>query len=369
MKQDRTQQNLVQQDQSSSKLLGCKVTFENVPEGLQAWFNVRWLRSLDLARDFELHIQTSTQTGTQPRAAKNAHVHNRALLNLFEQQLEVVTLRSATGRSATGQVRTSAPELVRVTAQPSDVYVDSDPVWLELADKHATLTLPAGQDIDADAAQAGVWQGSMSPYPLVTCLQEALRAAGMYPVHGACACNPQGQTALLLGASGTGKTTTLLRALQAGWSPVAEDVVWLEADTGSTYSLEKGLRVFEDTLAQLDARLAERTWGKLVMGKALLPYRDLATYYGGTQIQGTSLSHVVQLVRTKSTGKQMSTWQPLDKRQLAVALWQGLGMPLTTTLRQQLAEFVPQWLEVVQGWQLNLGSDVAETLRRGVPKS
>jgi hypothetical protein len=36
-------------------------------------------------------------------------------------------------------------------------------------------------------------------------------------------------------------------------------------------------------------------------------------------------------------------------------------------LRQQLAEFVPQWLEVVQGWQLNLGDDVAEVLARGLP--
>lgn len=362
------------QESQSQRVLGCELVSAELPEGIHSWLKERWFRALALTRPFRITLQTSNNLvhnipGRPTKvheAAWRQHVDEISSLGIFDETLELATFKSGTidhpiQNSSSGRDAT-ASELVRLASTQKCAST----VWLELIDNRATLSLATSDDIDKQAARAGLWRGQPSPYPLLACLQEAVRAAGVFPIHAACAHSPAGDTAIFLGASGTGKTTTLVRALQVAWSPVSEDVVWLEGDTLRTYSLEKGLRVFEDSLPQLDSELAARNWGDLVMGKALLPYEALVDHYGSQQLQGTPVTHVVQLVRHENA--QASTWQPLSKRQMAVALWQGLGMPLTPRVRNQLAKLVPSWVEAVQGWQLTLGDDVAEVLAEGLPK-
>ncbi|MEM7736998.1 MAG: hypothetical protein AAF267_14540 [Deinococcota bacterium] len=354
----------------ASSLLGCQVVPKALPEGIHSWLKERWFQDLTLTRPFTITLQNDSdhirgESVKVREVAWRQHVEEISSLSIFDETLELATFRSdvtdSLGEGVTDSRGSSSSELIRLAStQKRDITV-----WLELADKQATLSLVAVDDIDKSAARAGLWRGNASPYPLMACLQEAVRAAGVFPIHSACAHSPTGDTVMFLGASGTGKTTTLVRALQVGWSPVSEDVVWLEANTLRTYSLEKGLRVFEESLPQLDSELAACDWGDLVMGKALLPYEFLTDHYGHRQRQGTALTHVVQLVRCHNV--MASAWQPLSKRQMAIALWQGLGMPLTPRLRNQLAKLVPSCLEAVQGWQLTLGDDVADVLAKGLP--
>jgi len=169
-----------------------------------------------------------------------------------------------------------------------------------------------------------------------------------------------------------------VRALRAGGGFVAEDVLWVEAETLAVRSLETGVRLFADDVARLEPKLMATDLGELVMGKAFIAKETLADLYGSEPSSEPSehaprLRHVVQLVRdkhstTSSTAASVpSTWQTLTRQQAAVALWQGLGLPLTPQVQQQVAGCLPRWLGDVDAWQLTLGDDVREVLAAGMP--
>lgn len=383
-------------DTTAGQILGCAVSFGRVPVGVRTWLARRWFGAAGVEsgagfRDYTLRLQTAADTPDvvtwrqQPRRDK--------VLQLLGQQVTVGHVN--TGGQVGGQVKQAhTPAKVRIETQGTVV-------WLDLHDRHATLTLdtltlnhvqpdsskpdsskpnqPDIPDINVAAAARGVWQGELSPYPLVIALHEALRTAGWLPVHGACA-HVGGEAVLFLGASGTGKTTTLVRALQAGWEYVAEDVVWVDADTLAVQSLERGVRLFAGDVAQLEPRLAGADLGELVMGKAFIAKETLSDLYSTPSTHATTdttdtnnnshLRHVVQLVRTTSSNtssQAKTTWQPLNKQHAAVALWQGLGLPLTARVQQQVAGWLPRGLQQVQAWQLTLGDDVREVLAAGLP--
>ena len=65
-----------------------------------------------------------------------------------------------------------------------------------------------------------------------------LRQRGLFLVHGFAAASPnQSQTILLVGRSGSGKTTTGLALLQAGWPYLGNDVVLLQSRPDGVYAL------------------------------------------------------------------------------------------------------------------------------------
>ena len=389
----------------AGQILGCAVSFGRLPVGVRTWLARRWFEPVGFEsvgcesglglRDYTLRLQTATDAPEvltwrqQPRRDK--------VLQLLGQQVTVGQVRQDTPAHA--------PTKVRIETQGTVV-------WLDLHDRHATLTLdhahpddpahpddhahpdstnsrhldtpdinPDIPDINLAAAERGVWQGKLSPYPLVIGLHEALRCAGWIPIHGACA-HVDGAAVLFLGASGTGKTTTLMRALQAGWGFVAEDVLWVDAHTLAVRSLETGVRLFAAEVASLEPRLADADLGELVMGKAFIAQEVLTDLYGSQPSKGEPskgalgkgaprLQHVVQLVRnqqnTPLSATPPSAWQALSKQQAAVALWQGLGMPLTPQVQQQVAGWLPRGLQQVNAWQLTLGDDVREVLAAGLP--
>jgi hypothetical protein len=77
-------------------------------------------------------------------------------------------------------------------------------------------------------------------------IAEGLRASGLISLHASIAAR-DGQALAFLGPSGRGKTTTLLRSLEAGFVPVCEDFAWCDADTLEVFGFDRGLRLLPDT--------------------------------------------------------------------------------------------------------------------------
>jgi ABC-type nitrate/sulfonate/bicarbonate transport system ATPase subunit len=57
-----------------------------------------------------------------------------------------------------------------------------------------------------------------------------------------------GEATALTAQSGTGKTTTLLRLIAAGWTPLAEDLAWLDPDSLTLYGWDRGIRLWQETI-------------------------------------------------------------------------------------------------------------------------
>lgn len=90
--------------------------------------------------------------------------------------------------------------------------------------------------------EAGTIEGAVQPgldarrlvqFSMVTvgvALLECLRARRRYSIHAAGLIDPAGDLVLLIGRSGTAKTTAAVNLLQAGWRALGDDVVFLEPD-------------------------------------------------------------------------------------------------------------------------------------------
>ncbi|MCS3746439.1 MULTISPECIES: serine kinase [unclassified Xanthomonas] len=85
----------------------------------------------------------------------------------------------------------------------------------------------------------------------------AARGIGLVPLHGACV-GRHGRCALLLGASGAGKSTLALHSLLHGLEFIAEDGVFVAADSLLTTGVANFLHLRPESLGLLDART--RAW-------------------------------------------------------------------------------------------------------------
>jgi hypothetical protein len=63
-------------------------------------------------------------------------------------------------------------------------------------------------------------------------LIECLRARGRYPLHAAALVAPGGETVLVPGTKGAGKSTLTLALLERGWSVVSDDTLFVERGAG-----------------------------------------------------------------------------------------------------------------------------------------
>jgi hypothetical protein len=83
----------------------------------------------------------------------------------------------------------------------------------------------------------------------------AARGLGLVPLHGACI-GRQGRGLLLLGASGSGKSTSTLHGLLSGLELLAEDAVFVEPESGLATGVANFLHVQVDALRFVDAAAA-----------------------------------------------------------------------------------------------------------------
>lgn len=189
---------------------------------------------------------------------------------------------------------------------------------------------------------------------LYVAVSEALRASGLVPLHAAVVVRGGVATALAA-PSGTGKTTTLVRLLGRGWSPLAEDLSWLDPGTGTLYGWDRGLRLWSDGLARLGAELAAAPWTTDPDGKRFLDWAAL----GVPRVQSARLARVVLLQRdaVRPTGLE-----PLSPREAVRVLWEATGVPLSAGVRATVNESVTRLVREFEFHRLWLGPDSAADL-------
>ncbi|NOT61631.1 MAG: hypothetical protein HOP19_15555 [Acidobacteria bacterium] len=100
-------------------------------------------------------------------------------------------------------------------------------------------------------------------------LQALLRYRGRFTAHAAAVIEPITQTGLLLvGASGSGKTTTTLQLVRQGWQYLSDDLLLLGAtEQGiAAWGLRRAFAATERTLAACDYVGAQRPQGQRMVG-------------------------------------------------------------------------------------------------------
>ncbi len=178
-------------------------------------------------------------------------------------------------------------------------------------------------------------------------LTEALCASRLIRLHGA-AMGKDDRTIVLLGPSGRGKSTTLLRGLAAGWQPIAEDGCWLEPVDLRIFGVDRAIRLLPDALpvlADVDPSLDPQAGRG---GKLEVSFEEL-----GGRLDDRPMTDIV-LVERKSGSD--SSWLPLSNTEAVMALYEAIGVPHTGSLRDFLAPAIGTIVERVDCTRLRLGT-------------
>jgi hypothetical protein len=135
-------------------------------------------------------------------------------------------------------------------------------------------------------------------------------------------------TLVLLGTSGRGKSTTLVRAARQGWFPIAEDGCWLDVATRTLVGADHRVRLTPDSLALFgDLTTAHEEPGK--DGKHELDYEAV-----GQRVASATLTHLVHMERSADPE---SAWHALDRARAVMALYQAVGIPNTERVGEWVA--------------------------------
>ena len=180
-------------------------------------------------------------------------------------------------------------------------------------------------------------------------LCEILRAGGFIPLRAAVAVR-DGRATALVGAGGTGKSTTLVTAVDAGWLPLGENLAWLDPSTRQIYGWrgDRGVRITDDGMRRLPDRARRARWRRGRDGRLFLTYGELAP----TRPARASLTRVAVLHR--DAGRD-TRYEPLEADEATRALWHSAGDPLSPHSRALFAARVPELLERLEWKRLVLG--------------
>lgn len=212
-------------------------------------------------------------------------------------------------------------------------------VWFRIAPDGAEIVVWGADAVRGDAPLAALY--------LAVC--EALRASGLVPLHAAVAVPPASGAVALLGRSGTGKSTTLLRLVTAGWTPIAEDLSWLDPADGTLYGWDRGVRLWPGTVEAFLPGLAGAPWREDPDGKRFLDWRAL----GAPERRVARLS-ALAVIERDPVGP--AGWEPLPAREAIRALWEAVGVPLSGRARAAAAAAVPALVGGPAWWRLRLGA-------------
>lgn len=324
-------------DDLSFFILGRRLDVCGVPE-LHAWLRRYWhFDEHDLTRH-PFHMRIESADALPPLADASTLVAGIPGFHLTWQHA-TDTWQTRTGRTTTRLVlEPGGARMAVATADDDETRAGTS---------HGSAVARTGMDADAAARAA-----------LYTALTEAVRASGLMPVHGAAIARADDAT-LLLGPSGTGKTTTLLRAVNAGWSPVAEDLVWLDPQSLRVYGWDRGIRLWPGTTNDLVPDVPESDWDVAGDGKLFLPWQRFAQ-----RVPSARLTRIMLLERARSddAGAQESDVSPLAPQHAVRALWEAAGVPLSAASRLRLGEWIARLVRDVEHVRLRLGGNLTQTL-------
>lgn len=215
------------------------------------------------------------------------------------------------------------------------IHEDDSGVHVSIGDESAAITM-YGEPFSAWLALHGA-------------LTEALCASRLIRLHAA-AMGKEERTMVLLGPSGRGKSTTLLRGLAAGWQPIAEDGCWLEPGQLRVFGLDRAIRLWPDAvdvLRDVNPGLAPQPGRK---GKVEVSFEDV-----GGRLDDRALTDVVLLERQPGSE---STWLPLSNTEAVMTLYAAIGVPHTEPVRAYFARVFGEIVERTDCSRLRLGDTV-----------
>ena len=190
---------------------------------------------------------------------------------------------------------------------------------------------------------------------LTNAFHEAIALSGSVPFHAAAVHLPSSlgepsQTWMILGPSGRGKTTTLLRAVRAGWLPVAEDMCWLNPGTLEVIGSDTTVGVRPPSLGVLHDTLPttrERLKGIHANKKLLVPWRDV-----GAPLDPVKVTHVIELRHGPEAEAGLAKSTAL---RTAMALYEAGGIPRLDQVRAALAGAIGRLAHGTRSAKLSLG--------------
>ena len=208
--------------------------------------------------------------------------------------------------------------------------------------------------IDTDEVWIDVWRvdgeetNALVENALFLALCEALRSTGLTPLHASIIAR-DGEAIALTGPSGAGKSTCLLRALDYGWQPIAEDFAWLDVEAGNVYGWDRGIRLTPEGVGNVPVHWRSRPWQAAEDGKLFLSYESFAP-------AKPSAARLTRLALVQNEPGDESAWAPLKLRDRVRVLCEAAGVPICPVNRQDFASRVPSLLARIDVSRLIVGS-------------
>jgi hypothetical protein len=186
----------------------------------------------------------------------------------------------------------------------------------------------------------------------------ASRCQGLIPLHGACV-GHAGRGVLLMGASGSGKSTLTMMSLMSGLDFLAEDAVFVAADTLLATGVANYLHVRSDSLKWLSA--AERATVRrspVIRRRSGVRKFEVDLRQGGYRFALTPPKIAAVVFLSAARSRSASLLRPISRREL-----------LSAAAREQpYAAGLPQWrafsraLARVPGFELRRGDHPADSV-------
>lgn len=294
---------------SALRILGCAVSLRARTPALSAWLRRHWIFPEHALppRPYSIRLEEfehppATREGTRA-----------------ETRLHRITLSCLAAQDAWTFGGEAAGVQLRLNGNYSEIRV-----WGAAADE--TVVFPA----------------------LFLAMGESLRASGLIPLHASVAVRG-GEATAFAGRSGVGKSTTLWRAIRAGWAPLAEDFAWLDPADLTVYGWDRGLRLWPETRERFAPEVPLSRFRADADGKLFLPYEHLTS----PPERGAKLSRVAVLARD---AERTTVRAPLAPRDAVRAWWEAVGVPLSGAARDRLARQIPLLLGRVETCRLLLGA-------------
>ena len=259
----------------------------------------------------------------------------------------------------------------RLPAPPPQppIYIQPGPTVrfaaYQLADDQIVLYQPGAALLllSLDAAASPAVTGFVTPQALrpdwlenilVQALPPLLRRRGYYMLHGFAVAR-QGQAALLVGQSHSGKTTTGLALLHAGWEFLGNDTVVLQERADGVYALpfpgRPGIRPYSFELLPW---LRDKQLEYISEDQWLLPIADWPGGWG--EAARVNLVYFPQIA-----GRGLSQRQPVSASAAVARLLEQSGQKWDSQNTAQNLPFWERFGRQISSYLVRLGEDMVQT--------